>query len=502
MRRIRPDQAHPLHLLTSTRALEAAWLQQLPAHTLMQRAGQALAQLTQALAPHARTIWVACGSGNNGGDGWEAAYHLQLQGFKPVVTWLGQPDRCSADTLASRRAALQAGVIHQEEPPELGPDDLCIDALLGIGLTPQAERSTAPSVDRRLAEWIERINSSAATVLAADIPSGLCADLGTSALATGAVRAHHTLSLLTLKPGLFTAQGRDHAGTVWLDTLGVPPQTLPPDAWLNPPPTLRLRAHGSHKGSYGDVQVLGGEGLNRRGLGMTGAALLAGRAALHAGAGRVLVGLLDTDQTRLPVDMAQPELMLRTPEALRLKDGVLVCGCGGGDAIAHWVPQALAEAPCLLLDADALNALSRHPDWMSQLTQRRQRGWDTVLTPHPLEAARLLETTTAAIQSDRLTAAQALAARTGAVVVLKGSGTVIAQTGQTPHINPTGNAHLATAGTGDVLAGLIGALWARPGTQAFDAAREGVFVHGLVADQWPANQTFTAGTLASALRRQ
>jgi len=248
--------------------------------------------------------------------------------------------------------------------------------------------------------------------------------------------------------------------------------------------------------------VLGGEGLNQRGLGMTGAALLAGRAALHAGAGRVLVGLLDTDQARLPVDMAQPELMLRTPEALSPRDGVLVCGCGGGDAIEHWVPKALAEAPCLLLDADALNALARHPDWMSQLTKRRQRGWDTVLTPHPLEAARLLETTAAAIQSDRLAAAQALAVRTGAVVVLKGSGTVIAQAGQTPHINPTGNAHLATAGTGDVLAGLIGALWARPGTQAFDAAREAVFVHGLVADQWPANQAFTAGTLASALCRQ
>ncbi|MBV5296390.1 MAG: bifunctional ADP-dependent NAD(P)H-hydrate dehydratase/NAD(P)H-hydrate epimerase [Curvibacter lanceolatus] len=502
MDRIHPDRAHPLHMLTSTRALEAAWLQQLPAHTLMQRAGQALARLAQALAPHAQTIWVACGSGNNGGDGWEAAYHLQLQGFKPVVTWLGQPGRCSADTLTSRQAALRAGVICQDQPPELGQDDLCIDALLGIGLTQQAERPAPPLADTRLTDWIERINCSRAQVLAADIPSGLSADQGTPALTAGAVRADHTLSLLTLKPGLFTAQGRDHAGTVWLDTLGVPLQATPADAWLSPPPTPRIQAFGSHKGSYGDVQVLGGEGLNQRGLGMTGAALLAGRAALHAGAGRVLVGLLDTDEARLSVDMAQPELMLRTPEALSLKNGVLVCGCGGGDAIERWVPKALAEAPCLLLDADALNALARHPDWMSQLATRRQRGWDTVLTPHPLEAARLLDTTAAAVQSDRLAAAQALAARTDAVVVLKGSGTVISQTDQTPHINPTGNAHLATAGTGDVLAGLIGALWARPGMQAFDAAREGVFVHGSVADQWPAHQAFTAGTLASALRRQ
>lgn len=502
MYRIHPDRAHPLHLLTSTRALEAAGLQQWPAHTLMQRAGHALARLAQALAPHAQTIWVACGSGNNGGDGWEAACHLQLQGFKPVVTWLGQPDRCSADTLASRQAALQAGVICQENPPELGPDDLCIDALLGIGLTPQADRPTNPSGDTRLTEWIDCINRSTATVLSVDIPSGLCADQGTSALAGGSVRADHTLSLLTLKPGLFTAQGRDHAGTVWLDTLEVPPPATPADAWLNPPPAHRTQAYGSHKGSYGDVQVLGGEGLRQRGLGMTGAALLAGSAALHAGAGRVLVALLDTDDARLAVDMAQPELMLRAPEALSLKNGILVCGCGGGDAIEHWVPKALSEAPCLLLDADALNALARHPDWMSLLATRRQRGWDTVLTPHPLEAARLLDTTAAAIQSDRLAAAQALANLTGAVAVLKGSGTVIAQTGQTPHINPTGNAHLATAGTGDVLAGLIGALWARPGTAAFEAAREGVFVHGLVADKWPADQAFTAGKLAGALRRQ
>lgn len=502
MDRIHSDRAHPLHLLTSTRALEAAWLQQLPAHTLMQRAGQALARLAQALAPHANTIWVACGQGNNGGDGWEAAYHLQLRGFKPVVTWLGQPDRCSADTLASRQAALQAGVICQDQPPDLGPDDLCIDALLGIGLAQQATRPAPSSADTRLTEWIERINCSQALVLAADIPSGLSADQGTPALKAGAVRADHTLSLLTLKPGLFTAQGRDHAGAVWLDTLDVPPNATPADAWLNPPPSLRTQAHGNHKGSYGDVQVLGGEGLAQRGLGMTGAALLAGRAALHAGAGRVLVGLLDSDAARLSVDMVQPELMLRTPEALSLGNGVLVCGCGGGNAIERWVPQALAEAPCLLLDADALNALARHPDWMSQLAARRQRGWETVLTPHPLEAARLLDTTAAAIQSDRLAAAQALAAQSGAVVVLKGSGTVITRSGLVPHINPTGNARLATAGTGDVLAGLIGALWARPGMQAFDAAREGVFVHGSVADQWPAHQAFTAGMLASALRRQ
>lgn len=502
MHRIHPDRAHPLHLLTSTRALEAAWLQQLPKHTLMRRAGRALAQLAQALAPHARTIWVACGSGNNGGDGWEAALHLQLQGFKPVVTWLGQPDRCSTDTLTSRQAALQAGVICQDQPPELGPDDLCIDALLGIGLTRQTDRPSSPSDDTRLTEWIEHINRSSATVLAADIPSGLCADQGTPALSTGAVHADHTLSLLTLKPGLFTAQGRDHAGTVWLDTLAVPLQTTPADAWLSPPPPPRPQSHGSHKGSYGDVQVLGGEGLGQRGLGMTGAALLAGRAALHAGAGRVLIALLDTDDARLQVDMAQPELMLRTPEALSLSNGVLVCGCGGGDAIEHWMPRALSEAPCLLLDADALNALARHPEWMSLLATRRQRGWDTVLTPHPLEAARLLDTTAAAVQNDRLAAAQALADRTGAVAVLKGSGTVIAKIGQTPHINPTGNAHLATAGTGDVLAGLIGALWARPETQALDAAREGVFVHGSVADHWPVGQAFTAGALASALRRQ
>ena len=496
MYRIQPDRAHPLHRLASTRQIEGLWLQRLPQHTLMQRAGLALARLTQALAPHAKTLWIACGGGNNGGDGLEAARQLRLQGFNPVVTWLGQPDRCSPDTRASWQAALQAGVVFQEHPPELGPHDLCLDALLGIGLTPASERPEPSRADTRLNDWIEHITQSQATVLAADIPSGLSADQGTSMLAGASVRADHTLCLLTLKPGLFTADGRDHAGTVWLDTLGTPVEATPADAWLSPPPRSRWHAHSSHKGSYGDVQILGGEGPN-----MTGAALLAGRAALHAGAGRVWVALLENGSNRLPVDLVQPELMLRQPEALNLRDGVLVCGCGGGDAIAPWIPRVLSEAPCVLLDADALNTLARHGDWMALLAARRQHGRETVLTPHPLEAARLLGTSTAAIQGDRLAAAQTLAERTGAVVVLKGSGTVIAESGQTPHINPTGNARLSAAGTGDVLAGLIGALWARPGTQAFDAARDGVFIHGLTADQWPSGEALTAGSLASALRR-
>jgi hypothetical protein len=167
--------------------------------------------------------------------------------------------------------------------------------------------------------------------------------------------ARHTLSLLTLKPGLFTGAGRDAAGTVWWDDLGVPCHSEAASAWLAGPPAAAARAHASHKGSYGDVAVIGGEGLDARGLGMGGAALLAASAALLGGAGRVLVALLGGT---LDLDVRQPELMFRHVDALQLEQLTVVCGCGGGEAVRAVLPQVLAQAPRLVLDADALNAIA------------------------------------------------------------------------------------------------------------------------------------------------
>jgi hydroxyethylthiazole kinase-like uncharacterized protein yjeF len=467
---------HFLHDVAATRQLEAALASGLPAHTLMQRAGLATARLALAIAPHARTIWVACGPGNNGGDGLEAVMHLQQWGKTPIVTWLCSPERAPADARASFERARAAGVRFADTPP---PDcELCIDALLGIG-------ATRP-VQGQMAEWISRINALPAPVLAVDLPSGLNADTG---VINGlCVRASHTLSLLALKPGLFTAQGRDMAGQLWFDELGKHSlASVAPRAALTGAPAPRERPHASHKGSYGDIAVIGGAS------GMTGAALLAATAALHQGAGRVFVGLLDGGS--LGVDPSQPELMFRAVEALDPAQLTLVCGCGGGAAIAAVLPRIFSTCPRLVVDADALNSIANDSQLEKLLQARQHRGRQTVLTPHPLEAARLLGASTAQVQHDRLAAAEQLAQRFGCTVVLKGSGTVIAAPGQLTAINPTGNARLATAGTGDVLAGMIGARLAA-GMPAFQAACAAVYQHGLLADHWPADQALTASTLA------
>ena len=475
---------HALYSIEATRRIESAAQAALPAHTLMQRAGQAVAQLALAMAPHSQRIWVACGPGNNGGDGLEAAMHLRRWGKQPVVTWLGCPDQAPPDAVMSYQRAVDAGVIFDQTPPT--DCDLCIDALLGLGGTSHR----AP--EGRMASWIDQINAGAFAVLAVDLPTGLQSDTGHAA--PHCVTAQHTLSLLTLKPGLFTADGRDAAGTVWLDTLDTrnraSPQlevVAPPTAWLAGAPATPARRHASHKGTYGDVAVVGGA------PGMTGAALLAGSAALHAGAGRVFVSLLDGGN--LSLDVYRPELMFRTLTALNFNSMTVVCGCGGGDAIRAPLTAILSSAANLVLDADALNVIAGDAQLQTLLKARAQRYAVTVLTPHPLEAARLLGTAAAQVQHDRLKAANQLAQRFGCTVALKGSGSVIAMMGQIPVVNPTGNARLASAGTGDVLAGMVGARLAR-GSGAFVAACEAVYEHGLLADQWPDNMPLSAAELA------
>jgi hydroxyethylthiazole kinase-like uncharacterized protein yjeF len=343
-----------------------------------------------------------------------------------------------------------------------------------------------------MAEWLRQMHSTAQPVLSVDVPSGLNADTGVTSIpaCSDAASTRFCITFLSLKPGLFTAQGRDSAGTVWFDDLGCGSGIAEaPAACLAGMPTAAPRSHASHKGSYGDVAVIGGAS------GMAGAALLAASAALHAGAGRVFAGLLDPSAA--PVDVAQPELMLRDADTLDLSGMTAVCGCGGGTAVRAVLPRVLATAAALVLDADALNAIAGDSALQAQLASRTRRGKPTVITPHPLEAARLLNCTAADIQADRLAAARKLASRYGAIAVLKGSGTVIAgSSGRPPVLNPTGNAALATAGTGDVLAGMIGAALAS-GQPPFEAAHHAVWRHGHIADTWPADAPpLTAGALA------
>ncbi len=475
MQRVTPDRPWPLHDVAAIRRIEQAAAAALPPHALMQRAGLSVARLALAIAPHAGPIWIACGPGNNGGDGFEAAAHLKQWGKAPVVTWLGDEARLPDDARAALQRARAADVAFAASPPQHW--DLAIDALLGIGAKREPEGA--------MLETIARLNAAGVPVLAVDIPTGLDADTGS---ASQAVRATHTLSLLALKPGLFTASGRDGAGTVWFDDLGVDASGEAATATLVAAPAPSARRHASHKGSYGDVAVIGGA------PGMAGAALLAASAALHHGAGRVFVGLLDADAPT--VAAGRTDLMLRTWDSLDLRAMAVACGCGGGEAVRPALPKVIGTAGALVLDADALNAVATDPQLQALLQARGRRGVPTVLTPHPLEAARLLSANTAAVQSDRIAAAGRLAQRFGCVVVLKGSGTIVAS-GNATRINATGNARLAIAGTGDVLAGMVAARLAR-GETAIEAASAAVYLHGLAADRWPASTPLTASGLASA----
>lgn len=488
VQKIEDHRAWPLYNAQNTRGIETSAQAQLPAHTLMQRAGLATAQLAMAIAPHARTIWIACGSGNNGGDGFEAAMHLQQWGKHVKVTWLGDDTALPVDAQLSHQRAVHAGVHFQDEPP--ADFNLVIDALLGIGC------QRAP--EEMMAIWLEKINRTTKPILSVDLPSGLMADTGQWLGTSHGARPNaqrHTLSLLTLKPGLFTADGRDAAGQVWFDNLGVePPSEIPPTAWLQASNLdSHARAHSSHKGSFGDVMVVGGA------PGMAGAAVLASLAALHGGAGRVFAALLDTS-SHSSVTATHPSLMVRHVDTLDFKNATVVCGCGGADTVRAVLPRVISTAARLVLDADALNAVAQDMSLQKLLKQRAARNQPTVLTPHPLEAARLLGWTTAQVQSKRIEAAEQLAEQTGSVVVLKGSGTIVAHPAHISIVNPTGNALLATAGTGDVLAGLLGAKMAQ-GASTFDAACHAVRVHGCVADAWPqTGPTLDAALLAASVR--
>ena len=490
---LNPDCAWPVHDRAGIRALETL-LQARSLDPLMQQAGLATAQLALAVAPHAQHIWVAAGPGNNGGDGIEAAFHLHQWGKSVAVSLIGQAEELPADAQAAWQRARHAGVPISNTMPidglnNLGPKDLIIDALLGIGSTRPLQGPMVP--------WVQAINQSCAKVLAVDVPTGLDADSGQLSGQTHefhCVKADHTLTFIAAKAGLFMGHGRDVCGQIWLANLGnsVDLEGPQPVAWLNKGSVRPTKSHASHKGSHGDLAVIGGE-ADDAGMGMTGAAVLAASAALHAGAGRVLLSTLSGQA----MDTAPPDLMQRHWQSLELEHLQVVCGCGGGSAVKAALPDVMGRSKQLVLDADGLNAVSQDPRLQGLLRQRAQ-SHTTVITPHPLEAARLLNSSTSEVQNNRLKAAQNLVNLFECTVVLKGSGTVIAAPGQTPRINTTGNGRLAMGGTGDVLAGLIGARMAQ-GSSAFEAACMAVAQHGQVADDWPQGWALTASRLARRL---
>ena len=496
-----PRHGLPLFDTAAIRGIETRTQASLEPGALMQRAGLAVARLALALAPHARRFAVLAGPGNNGGDGFEAALHLQRWGKQVEVTTLADASKQPADARAALQRARDAGVTIADAPNPAFVPEFALDALLGIGTLRPPEGAMQAA--------IQRLNALACPVLAVDLPSGLHADTG-AVFGTDAVVAQHTLSLLALKPGLFTHSGRDHAGTVWTDSLGADASGTAPSAWLTGEDEVAAlgprRRHAQHKGSFGDVVIVGGA------RGMGGAAWLAARAALAAGAGRVYVDMLGepSDNPAATHDPGRPEIMLRPGWARHATPPqraghLVVCGCGGGDAVAAALAPLLSQTRRLVLDADALNAIAADSSLQALLAARPHRGHPTVLTPHPLEAARLLGCSTADVQADRVAAATRLAQTFGSVVVLKGSGTVVAEAGRVPALNGTGNAALASAGTGDVLAGWLGGRWSQDAGHdlphaAFDAARAAVFLHGQAANHAPA-APLRAGDLIELMHR-
>ncbi|WP_459950938.1 NAD(P)H-hydrate dehydratase [Denitratisoma sp. agr-D3] len=472
----------PLLLSPDLRAIEAEHA----ALPLMERAGAAACALALRLQQSLTgPPLILVGPGNNGGDGLVLARLLRQAGVDPCVVSVADPDRLPADAAKAWRAWQESGgSVHTEVPA--GNFGLVVDALFGIGLKRPAEGTYQ--------DWIEAINGYGGPVLALDCPSGLDADTGATLGAT--VHASHTVSFIAGKPGLYTLEGPDHCGTVTIDDLGLATTVRhrQPGVLLDAAsgiaalrPFLPQRRRNSHKGSYGSVGIVGGA------AGMAGAALLAGTAALKLGAGRVYVGMLE----RLALSDRQPELMLRPArEAIELATALAVGpGLGGSAEAVELLRLAIAANKPLLLDADGLNLLAAHPAWHRPLAQRRA---PTLLTPHPLEAARLLAQNVAAVQADRVAATRLLARRFQAHVVLKGAGSVIAHPDGRWAVNASGNPGLASAGSGDVLSGMAAALLAQgvPGGEALALA---VHLHGLAADRCVADGQGSLGLTASEL---
>lgn len=439
------------------------------AYALMGRAAQAAWTFLHRVAGLPDRVLVVCGPGNNGGDGYVLARLARAQGCAVEVVAVGATPRSAAAQRARADWQAAGGTVHDFDGA-LPSATLVVDALFGIGLSRAPEAVAAQAIAA-----INAARARGARVLALDVPSGL--DAQTGATPGDCVQADWTVSFIADKPGLWTGQGpavcgqRDCASLdlalAISDDIAAAARLLRASALLALPP----RARTAHKGLHGHVLLIGGN------HGMAGAALLAGRAALRAGAG--LVSLATRMDHAPALAAAQPELMvhgIESAEALAVlmqrADSVAIGPGLGQDAWARslYAHVLTAEKP-LVVDADALNLLARTP--------RLRENW--VLTPHPGEAARLLQTDTAAVERDRLHAVRELRRRYGGTVVLKGAGSLIAEEDAAPPwICAHGSPGMAVGGSGDVLTGIIAALRAQ-GLGAC-SARLGVLAHAVAGE--------------------
>lgn len=462
--------------------LEMRAANQLGADTLMKRAGAAAAELIMKRLEDAgveqRRVTLLVGPGNNGGDALACACELREKGAVVNVVLPGGRRPTSALALAQLERWTQAGGTTYDDPYMTEKADCVVDGLFGTGL---AKPITGDYLDAVL--WF---NERQALKVSLDIPSGLNPVTGHWTGSYPGCSADVTITFLCVKSGLYMCEGADAAGEIVLNELDVsvplsPLSVIGTDEF---PRVLRPRVKNSHKGDCGSVAVIGGTD------GMIGASILAARSALISGAGRVT---LECRAEHAPhVDMVYPEIMFAT-KPVNLEDfDAIVLGCGLGtsaEAKARVIEALNCQKP-LILDADALNIIAADIKLQDMVLARRA---PTVLTPHPGEAARLLRRDTAGVTADRVAACRELAVQTGAIVVLKGAGTVISMRSSRTWINPTGSPMLATGGSGDVLAGMIGAMFAQ-GYDMVESVLAAVYFHGLSAEGLEAG--FTAGEIA------
>ena len=483
------DLPDALYNAAQVRALDASLIAAgTSGFELMQRAARATWRALVRHWPSANELSVVAGHGNNAGDGYLVAVLAQRAGWHVRVLAVGDPQRLQGDAALAHAEAVSEGVAVQAFSAQSALRGVVLDALLGTGLTGEVREPYAGA--------IAAINGSGLPVAAVDIPSGLCADTGR--ILGAAVRADLTVTFIGLKLGLFTGDAADVVGELVFNDLQASPAAFNGVAisarrlTASSLPRLMGRAPTSHKGKYGHVLLIGGD----RGFG--GAILLSAQSTLRSGAGRVSVA---TRSEHVSAALARiPEAMvLGTSSANQLmgllqKVSVLVVGPGLGQA--SWgrsLLSAAANAPLpQVWDADALNLLaSKHVSLPR----------DCVITPHPGEAARLLGISTAEVQADRPAAARALSKKHTAVVVLKGAGSLIAGPDGRLALCHQGHPAMATAGLGDVLAGLVGALLAQ-GMEAFDAACLAVWLHANAgAQEGKSGRGLAASDLIPAIRQ-
>jgi hydroxyethylthiazole kinase-like uncharacterized protein yjeF len=488
---------YALYRADQVRALDRCAIERhgIPGAELMQRAGAAAFRLLRARWPGSRRIVVLAGAGNNGGDGYVLAAEALSAGLAVRLLRLGDHDRLSAESAAAAAAFARAGGVAEPYRRLPGDADVIVDGLLGTGLTREVAGDWAAAIDA--------INAARAPVLALDIPSGLDADTGR--VHGTAVRANATISFIALKQGLFTGHGPGRCGDVHFAGLDVPPAIYATEVlsarrvdWGKERELVPARPRDAHKGMAGHVLVVGGA------PGMSGAARLAGEAALRAGAGLVTIATHPSHAGVL--NLTRPELMVHGVEGgdglapLAARASAVAVGPGlGRDRWGRDLLDAVLglDLP-LVVDADALNLLADDPGrW------RPRRRDQCILTPHPGEAGRLLGAGVAEVERDRFAAVAALQRRFGGIAVLKGAGTLVRGPGQRPPaVCSDATPAMASAGMGDALTGILAALVAQ-GLEPEQAATSGVCLHAAagVKAARGADRGLLAGDLIGTLPR-